>query len=64
MKNLIWLLFIGLISCDKVSTSTTIYGDYKIVVLDGCEYIEYDRGIGEGRVYSLTHKGNCKNHNK
>lgn len=36
--------------------------DYtKIVEIEGCEYIEFDWGITDQRVYSLTHKGNCKN---
>lgn len=34
--------------------------NYSIVELDGCEYIECDYGIFDQRVYSLTHKGNCK----
>jgi len=28
-------------------------GGYRLQVIDGCEYIQFDR--------SLTHKGNCKN---
>ncbi|MGB4817635.1 MAG: hypothetical protein WBP33_00850 [Saprospiraceae bacterium] len=28
--------------------------------IDSCEYLEYDAGVGHTRVYSLTHKGNCK----
>lgn len=35
--------------------------NYKIVVIDSCEYIEVYEGIGQSSVYSLTHKGNCKN---
>lgn len=34
--------------------------NYVIKVIDSCEYIEYDHGIFDQRVYSLTHKGNCK----
>jgi hypothetical protein len=33
---------------------------YNIVVIDSCEYIEVDYGIFDQRIYSLTHKGNCK----
>lgn len=36
------------------------HGDYIVKTIDSCEYIEYDYGIVEQRVYSLTHKGNCK----
>jgi hypothetical protein len=32
-----------------------------VKVFDGCEYLEYDYGLFDQRVYSLTHKGNCKN---
>jgi predicted small secreted protein len=34
--------------------------NYNIKVIDSCEYIEFDSGIFDQRVYSLTHKGNCK----
>lgn len=33
---------------------------YNIKTIDSCEYIEYDYGVFDQRVYSLTHKGNCK----
>lgn len=33
---------------------------YSIKTIDSCEYIEYDYGVLDQRVYSLTHKGNCK----
>lgn len=38
----------------------------RTILIDGCEYIESDTAIlnkdrGPSRVYSLTHKGNCKN---
>jgi hypothetical protein len=41
-------------------SSETRNGDYTTKVIDGCEYIEYDQGIMDHRVYSLTHKGNCR----
>ncbi len=44
---------------EKGSTKT-VNGDYATKDIDGYEYIEYDNGIFEQRVYSLTHKGNCK----
>ena len=31
--------------------------DYRVVVIDKCEYIE----VANGSSYSLTHKGNCNN---
>ena len=34
--------------------------DVKIIVIDSCEYIEVDSGVGEFYRYTLTHKGNCK----
>jgi hypothetical protein len=34
---------------------------YNVKVIDGCEYIEVDTGAFRTRLYSLTHKGNCKN---
>ena len=34
--------------------------NYSIKVIDSCEYIEFDYGDLKNRVYSLTHKGNCK----
>lgn len=36
--------------------------NYRIKEIEGCHYIEFDDGIFEYRVYSLTHKGNCPNH--
>ncbi len=35
-------------------------GNFTIKTIDSCEYIEYDYGIGDNRVYELEHKGNCK----
>ena len=58
---LIIVCAMGMASCGGVEggTKTGSIGDYTIKMIDGCEYIEFDRGGGEGRVYSLTHKGNC-----
>ncbi len=36
--------------------------NYVVKIIDGCEYLEFEDGLFEYRVYSLTHKGNCKNH--
>ncbi|HHX69472.1 MAG TPA: hypothetical protein GX708_15680 [Gallicola sp.] len=52
---LVAIIFFG---CNR-STETS-NGDYVTKVIDSCEYIEVDSGIFDQRVYSLTHKGNCK----
>ena len=70
MKNLIRFLILVLIlpaifvvACQpapegqRITTKT----GHTIVVIESCEYIEVDEGIGQYRVYALTHKGNCKN---
>jgi len=44
---------------DDNNTKPTL--DYRIVMIDECEYIEVNNGVVDGRVYSLTHKGDCKN---
>lgn len=69
MKYLIIMLVFGcLISCESnVSTisKTDLKNNkfnFKIVTIDSCEYIVYDDGIMKMRVFSMTHKGNCKNH--
>lgn len=36
--------------------------NYRIVVIDSCEYIEVNYVYDKAVKYSLTHKGNCKNH--
>lgn len=66
MKKLILLIAISLfmLSCGQagVGGDRTENRDdkYSIVVIDSCEYIECDYGILDQRIYSLTHKGNCK----
>lgn len=58
---LVAVLFVGCSNPQPKGESTTSkYGDYSLKVIDSCEYIEYDYGIVDQRVYSLTHKGNCK----
>ena len=69
MKYLIIMLVFGcLISCES-SVNTFSKTDLennkfnlKTINIDSCEYIIYDDGIMESRVFSITHKGNCKNH--
>lgn len=66
MKKLITLLIglFSLIACQPSTPSSgdssSSYGDFKLRVIDSCEYLEYDSGLVDQRVYSLTHKGNCK----
>lgn len=70
MKKTILLTFglISVLGCHNPKSpngdSGTIYGDFNIKVIDSCEYLEYDYGVFDQRVYTLTHKGNCKNCNK
>lgn len=56
------LYVISLSSCisPEGQNSTKTSDNYSIKVIDSCEYIEFDYGIFDQRVYSLTHKGNCK----
>jgi len=61
MKKLLVLLGISLFGCDKQEERTVNEENYKIKRIDGCEYIEFDYGYSNYRVYSLTHKGNCSN---
>lgn len=60
MKKLLVVLAFGLFSCDD-SNRTINDGNYKTKIIKSCEYIEFDYGYGNTRVYSLTHKGNCSN---
>lgn len=70
MKKLIIAFILGaglMIACSNNTKVDDLLIDdnnheYKTVIIDNCEYIEYDRGALEYRVYSLTHKGNCQNH--
>lgn len=56
------LLAVSFVGCTspKGESSVDTGKDYSIKVIDSCEYIECDYGIFDQRVYSLTHKGNCK----
>lgn len=57
---LVAVIFCGCNPQPENGSSETSNGDYVTKVIDSCEYIEYDYGIFDQRVYSLTHKGNCK----
>ena len=59
------IITLSLVSCNNdTSTNTNINvynsNDYEIIIIDSCEYIEYEHGSLDSYVYSLTHKGNCK----
>lgn len=54
------VIFYGCDPQPQNGSSETNNGDFVTKVIDSCEYIEYDYGIFDQRVYSLTHKGNCK----
>ncbi len=56
---LVAVFFVGCTS-PKGESSVDTGKDYSIKVIDSCEYIECDYGMFDQRVYSLTHKGNCK----
>jgi hypothetical protein len=66
MKKLISILIVGLFlnGCDIIEEapppSIEETHGRQIIVIDSCEYIQYNCGGGTTRVYSLTHKGNCK----
>lgn len=68
MRKLLILSLFLLSSCSqydpKRGSSKEPSEDYRIVIIDGCEYVEVDEGGSRQnhRIYSLTHKGNCKNH--
>jgi hypothetical protein len=56
------LLFI-FVGCTSIrGTGPHTYpATYTTVIIDSCEYLNTDQGAATTRIYSLTHKGNCKN---
>lgn len=64
MKYLI-IFSIFLIGCKEgdiqINHPSDVPPSYDVVVIDSCEYITYDSGILDQRVFSITHKGNCNN---
>lgn len=65
MKKIIILVVLVtslLVSCVSAEGTEVVEtdGNYSIKTIDSCEYIEVDEGLIEYRIYSLTHKGNCK----
>jgi hypothetical protein len=67
MKKVLFIIVCAMVmvSCVQTpiegGTKSGSIGDYTIILIDGCEYLEYRKGSGDNRVYSLTHKGNCNN---
>ena len=60
ITTLICLLILSSCTPSGAEKSKSI-GDYDIIVIDSCEYIEYSFCFGtQSGVYSLTHKGNCE----
>lgn len=68
MRKLLILSLFLLSSCSQYDpnrgSNTEPAQNYRIVIIDGCEYMEVEDGVpnGNNHIYSLTHKGNCKNH--
>jgi len=69
MKKLLIILLLGLAGCENTTPGIEIKTEhtapslnYRVVVIDHCQYIEVSAGMGDTRVYTLTHKGDCKNH--
>ncbi len=68
-KLLLFCLVLSLTACTTPPPAdpgaTAIEGDAQDVLqvrtIDGCQYLEYNYGESNYRVYSLTHKGNCNN---
>jgi hypothetical protein len=63
-SNLLYTMLVAvfLIGCESPKGENIVNTgkDYNIKTIDSCEYIEVDYGFVDNRVYSLTHKGNCK----
>ncbi|MCK9416478.1 hypothetical protein M0Q97_07460 [Candidatus Dojkabacteria bacterium] len=57
---LVLIIMVICFSCDSPIGTSVEKTNNGIKTIDSCEYIEYDYGIFDQRVYSLTHKGNCK----
>lgn len=69
MKRLSFFLIVFFYSCfnspQKIPVQEKKVGDeYRIVVVDSCEYILFTGHNAELRYDGITHKGNCKNCNR
>tara|TARA_B110000238_G_scaffold190549_1_gene223873 strand:- start:1697 stop:1987 length:291 start_codon:yes stop_codon:yes gene_type:complete len=67
MKKAIYFISLLLLtSCTEDSVTeqeSATTGDYKVTIVefDGCEYVNFKKNWSASS--SVTHKGNCKNHN-
>lgn len=68
MKNIIFIIVLSLmIGCSPITEDpysgeqTLNPSEINEIVYQGCDYIVYDHGVAEHRVFSITHKGNCRN---
>lgn len=61
MKRLMILaVIIALTGCGGYDPQQRVNENYRIVIIEGCEYIYYE--VHGSHDFALTHKGNCKNH--
>lgn len=49
-----------IVSCSTKVDESGSRGEFKFVVIDGCEYIEYDSRRGSHGYGFFAYKGNCK----
>lgn len=59
---LLAIILISVFSCDtkqqKLAKKT------EVVYYDSCQYLYFEESRGNYTAISITHKGNCKNHDK
>ena len=61
MKNAFYLVLVAFIFCGCSNTQTNnVETDYKTIVIEGCEYITYNKFGGNYGYGYMAHKGNCK----
>lgn len=58
---LLLIIALSISSCEEKGVHKPIFGedDYRVKIIDGCEYLERYEGYQNG--YTFTHKGDCKN---
>ena len=56
------LALAGCTSETQKELTDRVFKNTKVVVIDNCQYIFWENGLGNGTTISLTHKGNCTNH--
>lgn len=69
MKKLLLTVFLLItISCEQKATTPSIKQtsvnteDFRIQIIDNCEYLIHKQEEGNWTTYGITHKGNCHNH--